>query len=83
MATETPMQLGMVGLGRMGANMVQAPDARRASLVVYDVQQDAVAALEQEGATGASSLEDLIGTSSSPAAGDLGHGPAAPSPTRR
>src|SRR5579875_2337802 len=59
MATDTPMQLGMVGLGRMGANLVRRlmRDGHRA--VVYDVSADAVKALEDEGATGASSLADL------------------------
>ncbi len=60
MPTDTPMQLGMVGLGRMGANLVRRllRDGHRA--VVYDVGPDAVRALEQEGATGASSLADLV-----------------------
>ena len=59
MATGTPMQLGMVGLGRMGANLVRrlVRDGHRA--VVYDVDPGAVHALEPEGATGAASLEDL------------------------
>ncbi len=59
MATDTPMQLGMVGLGRMGANLVRRLmlDGHRA--VVYDVDPGAVHALESEGATGASSLADL------------------------
>ena len=59
MATDTPMQLGMVGLGRMGANLVRrlVRDGHRA--VVYDVDPRAVQALESEGATGATSLADL------------------------
>ena len=59
MATENPMQLGMVGLGRMGANLVRrlVRDGHRA--VVYDVDPHAVAALAQDGAVGASSLADL------------------------
>ncbi len=60
MATDTPMQLGMVGLGRMGANLVRRlmHDGHRA--VVYDVTSDAVKALEADGATGATSLGDLV-----------------------
>jgi 6-phosphogluconate dehydrogenase len=59
MSTDTPMQLGMVGLGRMGANLVRRllRDGHRA--VVYDVDPSAVEALEADGATGASSLADL------------------------
>ncbi|MGH8980150.1 MAG: phosphogluconate dehydrogenase (NAD(+)-dependent, decarboxylating) [Acidimicrobiales bacterium] len=62
------MQLGMVGLGRMGANLVRRllRDGHRA--VVYDVSPDAVRALESEGATGASSLEDLVSKLESPRA---------------
>ena len=55
------MQLGMVGLGRMGANMVRRLVRDGHELVVYDVSADAVSALAQEtGATGASSLEDMV-----------------------
>jgi 6-phosphogluconate dehydrogenase len=55
------MQLGMVGLGRMGANMVRRLVKDGHELVVFDVSADAVASLAQEtGATGASSLEDLV-----------------------
>jgi 6-phosphogluconate dehydrogenase len=54
------MQLGMVGLGRMGANMVRRLMKDGHECVVYDVNQDSVAALEKEGATGASSVEDFV-----------------------
>ena len=55
------MQLAMVGLGRMGANMVRRLVRDGHELVVYDVSADAVSALAQEtGATGASSLADLV-----------------------
>jgi 6-phosphogluconate dehydrogenase len=55
------MQLGMVGLGRMGANMVRRLVRDGHELVVFDVQAEAVTALAQEtGATGASSLADLV-----------------------
>ncbi|HWB34437.1 MAG TPA: decarboxylating 6-phosphogluconate dehydrogenase [Rugosimonospora sp.] len=53
------MQLGMIGLGRMGANMVRRLMRAGHELVVYDVSADAVAALVAEGATGADSLEDF------------------------
>jgi len=52
------MQLGMIGLGRMGANMVRRLMKDGHSCVVYDRSADAVAALAREGATGASSLAD-------------------------
>jgi len=53
------MQLGMVGLGRMGANMTKRLVERGHDLVVYDRNPEAVAASASEGATGASSLEEL------------------------
>src|ERR1039457_2958565 len=60
MATDRPMQLGMVGLGRMGANLVQrlARDGHRC--VVYDVNVAAVEKLTNDSVVGASSLEDLV-----------------------
>ena len=62
------MQLGMVGLGRMGANLVRRLTRAGHDCVVYDVSPDAVAALAADGATGASSLEDLAGKLSPPRA---------------
>lgn len=62
------MQLGMVGLGRMGANMVRRLTSAGHTCVVYDVNPDAVKALESEGATGAGSLEDLAGKLEAPRA---------------
>ena len=53
------MQLGMVGLGRMGANMTKRLLSSAHELVVFDLDADAVSAAEAEGATAASSLEDL------------------------
>jgi 6-phosphogluconate dehydrogenase len=53
------MQLGMVGLGRMGANMVRRLLGAGHECVVYDVSADSVAALVADGATGATSLEDF------------------------
>jgi 6-phosphogluconate dehydrogenase len=54
------MQLGMIGLGRMGANMVRRLMAAGHDCVVFDVSADAVAGLTKEGATGSSSLEDFV-----------------------
>src|ERR1700761_2664263 len=54
------MQLGMIGLGRMGADMVRRLTAGGQTCVVYDVQQAAVEKLKQGGVEGASSLEDMV-----------------------
>ncbi len=59
MSTSTPMTLGMVGLGRMGANMVRRVMRDGHSAVVFDTNPDNVAALVAEGAVGADSLADL------------------------
>jgi len=53
------MQIAMVGLGRMGANMARRLMAAGHEVVAYDVSPDAVAALAAEGAVGASSLADV------------------------
>ena len=55
------MQLGMVGLGRMGAGMVRRLMRAGHECVVYDVSPDSVAALVADGAVGAASLEDFVG----------------------
>jgi len=62
------MQLAMVGLGRMGANMVRRLIAAGHECVVYDVSPDAVKALEGEGAAGSSSLDDLVAKLTTPRA---------------
>jgi len=54
------MQLGMVGLGRMGANLVRRLMRDGHECVVYDVSADAVEALAGEGATPAASLAELV-----------------------
>jgi 6-phosphogluconate dehydrogenase len=59
MATETPMELGMVGLGRMGAGIVRRLVRDGHRCVGYDVDADAVRAIAADGADGASSLEEL------------------------
>ena len=53
------MQLGVVGLGRMGGNIVQRLQRHGHSCVVYDRNPDAVAALNKKGAVGSSGLNDL------------------------
>ena len=60
------MELGIVGLGRMGANMARRLMKDGHTIVAYDVSADAVKGLEGEGATGASSLEDLAAKLSAP-----------------
>jgi 6-phosphogluconate dehydrogenase len=55
------MELGMIGLGRMGANMVRRLMRAGHRLVVYDTSAEAVAALVKEGATGSASLDDFLG----------------------
>ncbi len=54
------MQLGMIGLGRMGANMVRRLQKDGHQCVVYDRSADSVKQLAGEGATGASSLDDFV-----------------------
>ena len=63
------MQLGMVGLGRMGANMVKRLAEHGHDVVVFDVSQKAVAEVAQgDHITGASSFEDLVGKLQAPRA---------------
>lgn len=54
------MQIGMLGLGRMGANMVRRLQRAGHDCVVYDVRAEAITALVQDGASGAAKLEDLV-----------------------
>lgn len=62
------MQIGMIGLGRMGANMVRRLLHGGHECVVFDTNPANVAGLVSEGATGASSLEDLVQKLSAPRA---------------
>ncbi len=66
MSTKTPMQLGMVGLGRMGTGLVRRllHDGHRC--VGYDVSPQAVQALEADGAVGASSLAQFAASLEKP-----------------
>jgi 6-phosphogluconate dehydrogenase len=68
MTTSTPMQLGMIGLGRMGANLVRRLMKDGHSCVAYDVNEAPIAQLESEGATGARTLEEFVGAMSTPRA---------------
>jgi len=54
------MQLGMIGLGRMGANMVRRLMKAGHACVVFDMSPASVQALAKEGAKGGSSLDDFI-----------------------
>jgi 6-phosphogluconate dehydrogenase len=59
-ATDKPMQLGLVGLGRMGANMARRLLRDGHRLVVYNRNPGPVEALAGEGATGTGSLDELV-----------------------
>ncbi len=62
------MQIAMIGLGRMGANMARRLMRGGHQVVVYDRNADAVKQLEKEGAKGASSLDDVVAKLSKPRA---------------
>ncbi|HEV3187337.1 MAG TPA: NAD(P)-binding domain-containing protein, partial [Acidimicrobiales bacterium] len=62
------MQLGMVGLGRMGSNIVRRVVKDGHSCVVYDVNEAAVTTLAGERVTASSSLEDLVSKLETPRA---------------
>jgi 6-phosphogluconate dehydrogenase len=60
MPTDTPMQLGMIGLGRMGANLTRRLMRDGHRVVAWDRNPDVVKSLAAEGATGAESLADFV-----------------------
>ena len=60
MPTDSPMQLGMIGLGRMGANLSRRLMRDGHQVVAYDRNPDVVKSLAGEGATGAESLADFV-----------------------
>ena len=62
------MEIGMIGLGRMGGNMVQRLLQGGHRVVAYARGQDAVQALVHQGAVGASSIEDLVAQLDAPRA---------------
>ncbi|HVB05327.1 MAG TPA: decarboxylating 6-phosphogluconate dehydrogenase [Acidimicrobiales bacterium] len=68
MATDHPMQLGMIGLGRMGANLVRRLLRDGHRCVVYDVNAAAVKELAGEGAVGTSSLAEFVAALETPRA---------------
>jgi len=60
MAASKPMQLDVVGLGRLGANIVRRLIRDGHTCGVFAVASEAVSALEKEGATGACAVSDLV-----------------------
>jgi 6-phosphogluconate dehydrogenase len=66
--SEEFMELGMIGLGRMGTNMVRRVMRAGHGCVVYDIHSEAVQPLAKDGARGASSLEDFVKKLKSPRA---------------
>ena len=54
------MQIGMIGMGRMGANMARRLMRGGHECVVHDVSKDAMDALAREGAARAASLDDFV-----------------------
>ena len=54
------MEMGMIGLGRMGGNMVQRLLQGGHRVVAYDPKAEAVQVLEQQGAVGSSSIVDMV-----------------------
>ncbi len=66
MATDQPVQVGMVGLGRMGGNLVTRLVRDGHHCVVYDVNEAAVTALEGDRVLGATSLGDLVAKLTAP-----------------
>jgi 6-phosphogluconate dehydrogenase len=62
------MQLGMIGLGRMGANMVRRLQRGGHQCVAFDASPDAVKAISKDGARGTSSLVDFVNALSTPRA---------------
>lgn len=62
------MQIGMIGLGRMGANMVRRLQRAGHQCVVFDRSADAVQALTKEGAVGAGSMQDFMNKLATPRA---------------
>ena len=62
------MQIGMIGLGRMGANMVRRMQKAGHQCVVLDRSQEAVQALTKEGAVGAASMQDFMSKLKAPRA---------------
>ena len=66
------MKLGMIGLGRMGANMARRLLGARNECVVFDIHQQAARDLTNSGATAASSLAELVAKLEAPRATERG-----------
>lgn len=64
--TNTAVQLGMVGLGRMGANMIRRLQRAGHDCVAYDINADTVTAMEGEGFRGARSPAELVAALDAP-----------------
>ena len=62
------MEIGIVGLGRMGGNMARRLLRAGHRVMAYDMSAEAVSDMESEGAAGASSLEDMVGKLAQPRA---------------
>ena len=60
------MELGMIGLGRMGSSMARRLLRGGHSIVAYDPAKEAVEALTEEGASGASSVAELVSKLAAP-----------------
>lgn len=60
------MDIGMIGLGKMGANMVTRLLNGGQHVVAYDVSEDAISAVEKTGALGARSLDEMVSKLSAP-----------------
>ena len=68
MTTDNPMQIGVIGLGRMGENIVRRLMRDGHKCVVFDMNSDATKKLEKDGVTGAESVADLVDKLSKPRA---------------
>ena len=77
------MQLGMIGLGRMGANMVRRLLRGGHQCAVFDMSAKAVAELVKEKALGAASLSEFVNSLRKPRAGVTGSWRAGYPPCRR
>jgi 6-phosphogluconate dehydrogenase len=62
------MQIGMIGLGRMGSNMVRRLMREGHQCVVYNRHPEAVEVLRSEGAVGTNALEDFVARLAKPRA---------------
>ena len=62
------MKIGMIGLGRMGADMVRRPIQKGHECAVCDTQSTAVASLEEAGSAGVASMQEMIAQMAKPRA---------------